>query len=327
MNILMVCEQVLPAHLYGGTERVVWSLTKALTRLGHQVRLMSAAGSSCDFAPLLVYDPQRPLAAQIPPDTDVVHLHFDPRETFAVPSVMTLHGNIADGQPTRANTIFISHNQAARHGGGAVVHNGLDWSDYTRFNPSQTRHYFHFLGKAAWKVKNVRGAIDTVLRTPTEKLHVLGGHRLNFKMGFRFTVSPRIVFHGMVGGREKDALLNGSKGLVFPVTWHEPFGLALIESLYFGCPIFGTPYGSLPEVVTPEVGVLSNSCQTLSDSIMQQHFLPQRCHEYARDCFNAEVMARAYLKHYEQAINGETLTPVTPPNPTPVPTRNLPWTA
>ena len=31
--------------------------------------------------------------------------------------------------------------------------------------------------------------------------------------------------------------------------WHEPFGIALIEALYFGCPVFGTPYGSLPEIV------------------------------------------------------------------------------
>ena len=36
---------------------------------------------------------------------------------------------------------------------------------------------------------------------------------------------------------EKGEILNSSKGLVFPVLWHEPFGLAIIESLYYGCPV------------------------------------------------------------------------------------------
>ena len=45
------------------------------------------------------------------------------------------------------------------------------------------------------------------------------------------------------------SLLNASRGLIFPVRWHEPFGLAVIESLYFGCPVFATPYGALPELV------------------------------------------------------------------------------
>ncbi|MBX9724388.1 MAG: hypothetical protein K2X81_23465, partial [Candidatus Obscuribacterales bacterium] len=61
------------------------------------------------------------------------------------------------------------------------------------------RNKFHFLGKAAWSVKNVAGAIDVIKATKNEELMVLGGHRLNLKMGFRFTLSSRIQFYGMVG--------------------------------------------------------------------------------------------------------------------------------
>ena len=135
------------------------------------------------------------------------------------------------------------------------MHNGLDWNDYSTPELMKSRNYFHFLGNAAWRVKNVSGAINVIKKTKTQRLKVLGGVRFNFKMGMRFTFSTKVGFEGMVGGQTKFDLLNGSKGLIFPVKWHEPFGLAIIESLYFGCPVFGTPYGSLPELVTSDFGL------------------------------------------------------------------------
>lgn len=141
----------------------------------------------------------------------------------------------------------------------------------------------------------------------------IGGKRFNFKMGMRFTFSPKISFYGMVGGEKKDKLLNGYKGLIFPVRWHEPFGLAIIESLYFGCPVFGTPYGSLPELVPPEVGVLSNNKNTLIEAIKNsQDFSPIACHNYAVKKFNSKKMALSYIDKYERVISGETLNKTNP---------------
>ena len=175
------------------------------------------------------------------------------------------------------------------------------------------RSYYHFLGNAAWRVKNVQGAIDIIHQTKKEKLKVLGGTRLNINMGFRFTPSPRIRFYGMVGGIKKFSLLDNSKGLIFPVKWHEPFGLAIIESLYFGCPVFGTPYGSLPEIVNSEVGFLSANSKELQHALENEnHFSPKNCHEYAVENFNSKKMALQYLDKYEQVLNGKTLNTVNP---------------
>lgn len=91
------------------------------------------------------------------------------------------------------NSVFVSHNHAARHGSQSAVHNGLDWREYGDVDLALRRNYFHFLAKAAWRVKNVQGAIDMV-DAQNEKLKVLGGHRLNIKMGFRLTTSPRVHF-------------------------------------------------------------------------------------------------------------------------------------
>ncbi len=112
----------------------------------------------------------------------------------------------------------------------------------------------------------------------------------------------------MIGGAEKDRLLNGSKGLLFPVRWSEPFGIAITESLFYGCPVFGTPYGSLPELVTNDVGFLSNQEDELANALLNSDsYSRQRCHDYARDEFGSKKMALSYLKKYEKVMNGESL--------------------
>ena len=184
----------------------------------------------------------------------------------------------------------------------------MNWDDYATPDLKQKRTAFHFLGNAAWRLKNVQGAIDVVHKTKSEKLMVLGGKRFNLRMGIRFTFSPRISFYGQVGGIRKTDLLNKSKGLIFPVKWHEPFGIAITESLFYGCPVFSTPYGSLSEIILPEFGILSNDASVLANAILQSDsFSKQACYEYARDVFNSDVMTEQYLKKYETVLNGHTL--------------------
>ena len=313
MNILIAHEGIIPVTNYGGTERVIWYLGKELSKLGHTVTFLVNKGSYCNFAKVIFFDKSQSLAKQIPEEIDIVHFNYFPPEQITRPYLITMHGNVNDQRKFDLNTIFVSKNHAERFGSNTFVHNGLDWDDYQKPTFSTTRSYYHFLGNAAWRVKNVRGAIDVIHKTKKEQLKVLGGTRLNFNMGFRFTLSPRISFYGMVGGAKKFSLLGGSKGLLFPVRWHEPFGLAIIESVFFGCPVFGTPYGSLPELVNSEVGFLSAKSLELKDAIeCQNNFSAEVCNEYAIENFNSKNMALAYLEKYNIVLSGETLNKVNP---------------
>ncbi|MEI6410221.1 MAG: glycosyltransferase [Bacteroidota bacterium] len=315
MKILIVNNTVIPITLYGGTERVIWGLGKELVNLGHEVTYLVKKGSSSDFAKVIYIDENKDIIEQIPDDIHIVHFNFTPDNinNFTKPYLITVHGNTNNTSPFDLNTVFVSGNHAGRYGSNSFVHNGLDWDEYAKPDFSQARKYFHFLGNAAWRVKNVKGAIQTIKNTKSEQLKVLGGVRFNIKMGLRFTFSPRIQFYGMVGGAEKDRLLNGSKGLVFPVRWHEPFGLAIIESLYFGCPVFGTPYGALPEIVKPEFGYCSNRSEELSNAIENwATYNRKSCHEYALAEFNSKKMALSYLERYERVLANETLNSAAP---------------
>jgi len=308
MNIVIVNLSPIPVYAYGGTERVIWDLGRALVESGHSVSFLVPEGSSCDFAQVLIIAPTQPWQQQIPSDTDVVHFQFQPElgEDFGFPYVITEHGNSKQPTPLNHQTIFVSQNHAMRYGSDSYVLNGLDWRAYGAVDWSRSRDYYHFLGKAAWRVKNVKGAIQVAKKANVE-LHVLGGDRLNIKRGFRWTLSRSIQFHGMVGGEQKNQLLNGSRGMIFPVRWHEPFGLATIESLYFGCPVFATPYGALPELVPAYCGVLSADSMLLADAIRNQQFDPMQCHEHVLQHFNPVVMMQGYLEKYRQVMAGQTL--------------------
>lgn len=308
MKILIAYQGIIPVTNYGGTERVIWYLGKELFKLGHAVTFLVNKGSCCDFGKVIFIDSTQSLTAQIPEEIDIVHFNFFPSEQITKPYVITMHGNVNDDRKFDLNTIFVSANHAERFGSKAYVHNGLDWDDYSNPSLNNNRNYYHFLGNAAWRVKNVSGSINIINQTKKEKLKVLGGSRLNINMGFRLTTSTRISFYGMVGGNKKFSLINGSKGLLFPVRWHEPFGLAITESLYFGCPVFGTPYGSLPEIVNSEVGFLSTKSLELKDAIEHKNnFSAKICHEYALENFNSRKMALAYLEKYSVVLNGKSL--------------------
>ena len=306
MHVLLINNSPIPVYGYGGTERVIWDLGKTLARLGHQVSYLVPAGSHCDFGRVLPIDTARSWAEQIPDDVDIAHFQFNPHVELDRPYLVTEHGNARKPKPLPRNTVFLSRNHANRYGSTEYVYNGLDWEAYGPVDFERPRSRYHFLGKAAWSVKNVRGAIK-VAKLAGVELDVLGGDRFQFKRGFRFTFSRQIHFHGMVGGEQKNSLLNGSRGLIFPVRWHEPFGLAIIESLYFGCPVFSTPYGALPELIGPEYGALASTAQELADAIRSRVFDARACHAYAKQRFHARAMAETYVRVYERILDGEQL--------------------
>ncbi len=313
MHILIVNNTSIPVQKYGGTERVIWWLGKQLVQMGHQVSYLVAAGSYCDFAKgVHVLNHEIPFNQQIPTGVDVVHLNCKVNETPTIPYIFTLHGNTNDQNPLDINTVFVSKNHANRYSSESYVHNGIDPDDYGDPGLNQDRNYFHFLGDAAWRVKNVRGAIKIAQKAKIT-LRVIGGKRFNLNQGIRLSFDPRVKFDGMKGGAEKNALLKGSKGLIFPVLWNEPFGLSIIESLYFGCPVFGTPYGSLKEIIVPNVGYTSNSLTDLVEAVKEVDQFDKRiCHEYVMGYFTSTQMAANYLNKYELVLNRQKLNAYTP---------------
>jgi glycosyltransferase involved in cell wall biosynthesis len=322
----------IPPYGYGGTQRLIYWLGKTLVELGHQVTLIANAQSHIPGAELraLPDDEKDPRAwlRLIPDATDIVHFHEPLKGSVNKPVLMTVHGNGQPGEQFIPNTVFVSRRHAANHGARHFVYNGIDPREYAF--AERREDYAVFLAKAHWPVKNLHGAVQVAHRAGLE-LRVLGSR--NWPLNLHRLLPPirGVRYYGMIGGQKKRELLARARCLIFPVRWHEPFGIGLIEALVSGCYVAGTPYGSLPEIVTPEVGVLSADADELVEAVKNpQWFSPPECRaRVLHGGFTRLDCARSYLNYYERILSkgslGEPGEPAPATRPDFAANQLLPW--
>jgi len=116
--------------------------------------------------------------------------------------------------------------------------------------------------------------------------------------------NPRITYVGGVGGRKKMKFISEAKALLFPVTWNEPFGLAVIEALACGTPVIAMNRGAMPEIIEHGVnGFLANDEQEFAEYMKRVDEIdPKECRRTVEERFSAETMAAEYVERYRQAI-------------------------
>jgi glycosyltransferase involved in cell wall biosynthesis len=297
MHIVLCHDALIPPPKYGGTERIVYWLAKALIQLEHRVTLIAKPGSAVAGATLLA------TGAPMPEDADIVHLWGTPSPPPSQPFIVTIQGNGQPGERFHPNTVFISRKHAENHGGTHFVYNGIDPEEYPCDALPARKDHLVFLAKASWKVKNLAGAIE-IARAANLPLHVLGSRdwptELLRRLQRKLPSFGGVRYFGMVGDAEKRQVLRNARALLFPVRWPEPFGIAITEALASGCPVFGTPYGSLPEIITPEVGAVSAEASTLLDLLVNRTYAPEACRGRVLEGFDHLTMADSYLKLYER---------------------------
>jgi len=293
LKIVHVSHYKLPVERYGGTQRVILWNARAQKKLGHEIVLVSLKGTRLDdFEVREVPAELDDYSRYIPADADIVHYYATPRVPPEGPYIVTIGGNGKPGESYLPNTVFVSRNHAERHGSTQFVYNGVDPSEFEY--REEKEDYFLFLSKASWKVKGLKTALELAKRTGI-KLKVAGGRGIS--------LNRRVKYVGMVGGRKKAELLAGARALLFPIQWEEPFGLVTVEAMMSGTPVITTNRGSMPEVVTDDVGFRSDSIEGMMDAIHSVGTIsPSACRKRAETLFSAEAMARAYLAKYAEII-------------------------
>jgi glycosyltransferase involved in cell wall biosynthesis len=304
----------IPPKLYGGTQRIIYWLGKALVALGHQVTLIHDERSHIPGVETraLDKDEKDPRAWEklVPASTDIVHLWSLETPGAPKPFLLTVEGN--GGHETRRfhpNTVFVSQKHAANHGSRHFVYNGIDPDDY--LFSEKRGDYAVFLAKARWNVKNFSGALAVARRAGVE-LRVLGSRNWPLNLQRLLPAIRGVRYYGMMGGRKKAEIISRARCLIFPVRWEEPCAVSLPEALVSGCYVAGTPYGCLTEIVTPEVGVVSDKASELAEAVRNpQRFSPQACRDRVlKGGMTHMAMARKYVGYYEQILaRGSLLEP------------------
>ncbi len=329
----------VPPKAYGGTERIVSYLTEELARRGEEVTLF-ASGDSVTAANLVAGCPRSlrlskavdPLAPHIVmleevfkrvAEFDIIHFHIDylhfplsRRSTLA--QVTTLHGrlDLPDLPPLYREfgdmpVISISNAQRTplpfANWQGTIYH-GLPENLFTF--QEQPGDYLAFLGRISPE-KRVDRAIEIAKRVGRTLKIAAKIDRVDRRY-FNKTVKPLldhplIEFVGEIGQREKNELLGGACGLLFPIDWPEPFGLVMIEALACGTPVLAFRCGSVPEVITEDVtGFVVEDIEQAVDSVEKLVRLDRaRCRQEFETRFTARRMADDYMSLYEGFIAGK----------------------
>ena len=336
-QVAPLIESVPPAG-YGGTERVVSTLTEELVRQGHEVTLF-ASGDSVTNARLVASTPRAlrldetvldPLAYMVveleqvaaqAEQFDVIHwhldyFHFPMSRRLGVPQLTTLHGrlDIPDLQPVYDEfrdmpLVSISNDQRSPLPQGrwiGTVHHGLRPDE---FHPSfEVGEYLAFLGRISPE-KRADRAIEVARRVGMPL-------RIGAKVDpvdqpyFEENIEPLLVHDhvewvGEVAGTDKANLLRGAAALVFPIDWAEPFGLVMIEAMACGTPVVAYGSGSVPEVIDDGVsGFIVDSIEESVDAIQRLGELDRRrVRARFEERFTVERMTRDYVALYQRLLD------------------------
>ncbi len=304
MHVAHFIPAVVPVLRYGGTERAAYWGAEEQSTLGHEITILSKEGSVVPFGqwaplPVSLEDWVRLLESK---RIDIVHFHTLPPDSFPkdFPHLVSIQGNGKPGESFPRNSVFVSRNHAERHSSKFFVHNGLKLDRYPMKTDLRPTRSAMFLAKASWSVKNLRGSM-AISRAAGHQLLVAGGRRPLSPWGLFATHAK---FFGNVDDALKIELLHRSDALLFPVLWHEPFGIAVIEALACGVPVVASAFGSLPEIVTPECGLVSSSTEEMSDYLKSEvpRLSREACRERVRAHFSSQKMAISYLELYEQVV-------------------------
>jgi glycosyltransferase involved in cell wall biosynthesis len=242
------------------------------------------------LVPVDPVDARRPdfaIGPHLPKGIDLLLSFVHLRRPPEVPWITRLAGNRKPGESGPPNTIYVSENHARRHGGHAWVYNGLDPRDF-RFRREKD-DYDLFLGRLH-RAKGYRLAVEGAKRT-RRRLLVAGG--------WRPSLSRWVRYIGKVGGDRKAALLAGARVFWMPAQWDEPCSNAILEALVSGTPVLGTRRGSLPEIISPEVGALGDTVDDLVALRPQlDRIEPDACRARIERFFTYRVMAEGYLRMF-----------------------------
>jgi glycosyltransferase involved in cell wall biosynthesis len=324
--------------MYGGTERVVSSLTEQLVAVGHDVTLFASADSqtnahlvacapsalrleprSVDALPhyMLMLEQVRRRAEHF----DLIHfhidyLHFPLMRELRIPHLTTRHGrqDLWDLEPLFTAypdlpLVSISDSQRRPQPDAnwlATVYHGLPRQ---RYRLSRTGgDYLAFLGRLSPE-KRVDRAIEIAERAGKELVIAAKVDKADHEY-FESCVKPllnrpRVRYVGEVGDTRKVELLGGAAALLFPIDWPEPFGLAMIEAMACGTPVIAWNCGSVPEIIDEGitgcvVDKIDAAVAAIDDVSAFDRAVVRRRFE---ERFSAERMVEGYLAAYQRAID------------------------
>jgi glycosyltransferase involved in cell wall biosynthesis len=336
IGILSSVAHRTPPLSYGPWEQVASTLTEGLVALGHDVTLFATTASHTAARLLGVtehgYEEDPAVESKVveslhiaqaferATEFDVLSNQFDflpltYSRLTATPVVTTIHGFSSEKiVPVYAAYDDIAHyvsiSDSDRHPAltyDATIHHGITLEQFT-FRPDPGG-YLLFLGRIH-PHKGTHLAIE-VAKAAGIPLVLAGIVQDNDY--FTRSVAPHldgrdVQYVGAVQPAERDALLGGAVALLHLISFAEPFGLSVVESLATGTPVIAFPLGSMPEILSDGVtGFLVDDVAAATAAVQRIGELDRAvCRAEVEQRFTAERMVADYAALFDRIIRRES---------------------
>ncbi len=92
--------------------------------------------------------------------------------------------------------------------------------------------------------------------------------------------------------------------MIFPIQWHEPFGLVMTEAMACGTPVIARPLGAALELVRDgETGFLCDTVDEMVQRVPEVDMLsPRACRAHVSSRFSGEAMVDGYERLFSGLV-------------------------
>ena len=336
----------VPPVGYGGTEKIVSLLTEGIVENGHDVTLF-ASGDSHTKAKLVSIFPKSlgnsgfaKSSALLPllqyrecvlrqDEFDIIHNHTQYLGLFtfefAKPKVVhTWHGSFYKDETTEekrlvlkkfknSNFISISNNQREAMpelNFVKTVYNAIDVSEYF-FSESPKGPYLLWLGRITEK----KGPLEAIKTAKELNMPLVMSGAIDpidqeyFDSAIKPELNTKLItfYSELKDIADIRKLYQNAFCTLYPISWHEPFGLVMVESMACGTPVIAYNIGSVPEIITDgKTGFVVDPAleiEGLKDAVKRIGQIKRiDCRKDVEARFSKERMTKDYIEAYKKLL-------------------------
>ncbi len=186
----------------------------------------------------------------------------------------------------------------------ATVYNGINTNEFT-FVP-ESKDYLLFFGR----IHPEKGTYESIQIAKQSKKKLIISGLIQDQDYFDSKVKPfinndDIVYVGNSGPKKRDTLLGEAYALLHPISFKEPFGLSVVESMFCGTPVIAFNQGSMPELILDEkTGFLVQNIAEAVEAVNNIQFIDRKyCREWVTSKFTRQKMIEGYLEVYDNILH------------------------
>lgn len=326
-----ICWRTPPLH-YGPWEQVASNIAEGMVGRGLDVTLFATGNSKTrgrlEFVSATAYEEDKDLDPKVSEclhigyameqahKFDLIHNNYDflpltYTELIKTPVLTTIHGfsspkiiPVYKRYNERVHYVSISNSDRCDQlEYAATVYNGINKKDFT----FRDKHgdYLLFFGR----IHSDKGTYESIQIAKKYKMKLIISGLIQDKAYFDQMVAPYvngddIVYVGSSGPKQRDELLGNAYALLHPISFEEPFGLSVAESMFCGTPVVAFKRGSMPELIDDgRSGFLVQNVDEAVQVLDQVKSIdPKYCRDLAQSRFSIEKMIDDYLEVYKTIL-------------------------